>query len=151
MSKEILLLQSSDPRFCGNWWPFPPPDEGIFDLRRVLGQSPATVPVMIELYPQRRVYLQRERYMTMGQRLSKMTPLKGWQFRFPVTAVQYRPMVVLYRTERGQLVRVEKRDVSDQLPRAMSKDEALYIVRSIPVRFPMFQFQHVEYTEEMMT
>lgn len=157
MTREMLLLPTGDKVLAGNWWPFPPPDVGTYDLRRVRSGegSEVATPLMVELYPHRRVYTEGGGktlvFKTMGQKVSKMTPEKGWQFRFPITRHQFRPLVVLYKIGPGQIaVPVEKRDISDQLPRAYSIEEARYIVRQIPDRWPMFWKQHVEYTEEQM-
>jgi hypothetical protein len=45
----------------------------------------------------------------------------------------------------------ERRDVSAQLPTARSRAEALYIVRSMPDRWPLYVRIHIEYTETVLS
>lgn len=86
--------------------------------------------------------------MVIGQRVSRMRGDNGWQFQFlPVRNERMIPMAILYQPDgRGLLCRADSRDISDQLPVALSRDEARYIVRLIPQRWPIFHKIHVEYT-----
>lgn len=149
----LRKLRADDPRMpAGNWYPFPPPDVGFYNLRQVLVDGNGSF--LYDIYPIRRVYKTNNRLLCMGCRLTKMRSDKGWQFQFlpgrvDGTPTHFRPFVVRYETPLGggPLVQVERRDVSDQLPTAQSRDEAMYIVRCMPDRWPLFVNIHVEYTE----
>lgn len=134
----------------GNWYPFPPPEVGVYDVRQVRG-SGYHAPLQFDYYKNRRVYRTHDRLMTMGRRVSKMTPEKGWQFRFPSSREQYRPFALRYQEQAGRFEVVERVDVSDQLPMARSLDEARYIVTQLPERWPAFVHIHIEYTQEVLS
>lgn len=162
------------PVLAGNWFPFSPPDAGFYNLRRIFAKTPdAMVPFKsnlgpepqviqvyqgdfdCEYYANKRVHLKGNpkakdaRYMVMGRRVSKLKPADGWQFQFLPSRTHYRPFVVLYKQGiDGQLYRERTVDITGQLPLALSVEEARYIVRIIPVCWPVFWQQHVEYTEE---
>lgn len=153
------VLQGDDPRLAGNWYPFPPPAKGVYDLRRVQQVESG---MRFQFFANRRVYEGgNNRLLCMGRRVTRMRADEGWQFRFQQQYINcvptnWRPMAVIYEfalqegpVTSGVVPRVvEKRDISNQLPFARSIEEARYIVRSIPDRYPVFRGIHVEYTEE---
>jgi hypothetical protein len=152
-------VESSDIRLAGNWYPFPPPEPGTYDLRQSFKIGDLVQFVLLE---NKRVYEGKNgRFMCMGHRITGMRPEDGWQFRFHQelvkgTPVNWRPFAVIYNMPLTEgpppaaLQVVEKRDISQQLPLARSRVEALYIVRQIPTRWPVFRKIHVEYTEEKL-
>lgn len=145
------ILKGDDPRLAGNWYPFPPPDEAFYDLRKV-ESTPATG-IQFQYYGNKRVYRGvGSRLHCMGIRVVRMSPGDGWQFRFqPKGFAQWRPMAIVYDLrDPGTPVVLERRDVTGQLPLARSIQEARYIVRLIPERWPIFRKIHVEYTEEKL-
>jgi hypothetical protein len=139
-----------DPRMAeGNWHPFPPPpDAAFYDLRQIVGKDGN---YRAYYYNMRRVYQGKgQRWMTMNRRISKMEPKAGWQFRFLDSSSHWRPHVVLYNTTGGKLVRTGTRDLTGQLPVARSNAEAHYLVRMIPIRWPIYWHLHVEFSEEKL-
>lgn len=169
------VLPIDHPQLAGNWYPFPPPDKGFYNLRRIkrkdgdaamvpfksnLGSEPKIVQVYqgdfeCEYYANKRMHLQGNeksgKFMVMGRRVSKLSFQDGWQFQFLPSRVHYRPFVVLYGLGLDGKLRPEKKiDITGQLPIALSIEEARYIVRIIPYRWPVFWKQHVEYTEEQV-
>ena len=156
---DLELLMSEDPRFTGNWYPFPPPDKGIYDFRQAV-RGPDTDPRQyFFFFPDKRVYEGgQRRLLTMNRRITRMKPEQGWQFRFKQgldkgVPVCYRPFAVIYALQGSnrppQIVR--KDDVSQQLPVAVSREEALYIVRAMPERWPVFRQIHIEYVPEYLS
>jgi hypothetical protein len=153
---DLKPLASGDPVFAGTWHPFPPPDVGFYDLRQAI-QGPEGDPRQYFFYfENKRVYRGGgRRLLVMNRRATKLTPRDGWQFRFRQelrngVPVRYRPMVVIYDIIDGQPVVRQRDDVSQQLPIARSRDEAFYIVRAMPERWPVFRQIHVEYTPELV-
>lgn len=156
---DLELLTSEDPCFAGNWHPFPPPDSGFFDLRQAVRGPDKDPRQYFFFFPNKRVYANGQgRLYVMNRRVSRMRPEQGWQFRFKQelqkgAPVRYRPFAIIYSANSGidrppQVVR--KDDVSQQLPVAVSREEALYIVRSMPERWPVFRQIHIEYTPEVL-
>ena len=157
---SLKALDSGDPVFVGNWHPFPPPDKGVYDLRQAVQGPDGDARQYFFYFGSKRVYDHGSRLMCMGRRLTRMKPRDGWQFRFQQekqdgVPVRYRPFAVIYNTQMaegpaiaGVLSVIRKDDVSQQLPLAVSREEALYIVRSIPERWPVFRQIHIEYTPE---
>lgn len=157
----FLVLPAEAPEMVGNWHPFPPPEKGIYDLRRVQRVVPE---MRFQYFPNKRVYEGgSSRLLCMGRRVTRMRADDGWQFRFlqqyvDHAPVNWRPMAVIYEFAlaegsalAGVVPRVvEKRDITGQLPLARSVEEARYIVRSIPDRYPVFRGIHVEFTEERL-
>lgn len=146
-----LSLLNDDARLAGNWWAFPPPAPGFYHLRQVW-TSEGIVTGKVRYLPNRRVYeyVSNGRMMCMGRRLSRMRPENGWQFQFlPHEKLKWVPRVVQWNFVSGsnQPERVGHIDVSNQLPIAASREEALYIVRLFPERWPAFVHQHVEFVE----
>lgn len=148
---DLEPLDSSDPRLAGTWHPFPPPDKGFYDLRqavRVYNEDPRQY---FFFFPDKRVYEGGgRRLLCMNKRITRMRADQGWQFRFKPEVqkgvpVRYRPIAVIYNPD---LTISRKDDVSQQLPVAVSREEALYIVRSMPDRWPVFRQIHIEYTPE---
>lgn len=153
---DLELLASEDPQFAGTWHPFPPPDKGIYDLRQAVHGPDNDPRQYFFFFPDKRVYEGgNKRLMVMNRRVTRMRPEQGWQFRFHPQLEQgklfkYRPYAVIYAAQgldRPPLV-VRRDDVSQQLPVAVSREEALYIVRSMPERWPIFRQIHIEYTPE---
>lgn len=158
LNRGLEPLPSSSRHFEGNWHPFPPPEHGFYDLRQAV-RGPADDPQQyFFLFLNKRVYEgSQRRLLTMGKRVSRMRPDRGWQFRFrPEKQVRYRPFAVIYDMQltEGPMAAgvvptvIRKDDVSQQLPIAVSREEALYIVRSMPERWPLFRKIHIEYTPE---
>lgn len=159
------VVASDDKDLSGNWYPFPPPDAGIYDVRQAVQQGPDSDPRQYFHYfgPKRVNLGPYGRLLCMGKRVTKMTPRDGWQFRFQqqlenCVPVVYRPFAVIYDTQlaegpatAGVLTVVRKEDISQQLPVARSREEALHIVRLIPERWPVFRQIHVEYTPEVLS
>lgn len=152
--KRPVFIRHDDPRCgSGNWHPFPPPAAGFYDVRQVM--DPDTL--MVEYYENRRVYTNGQtganlRFFMMGSKITKYQPAQGWQFRFRRVKGDhsYRPLAIMYDlTDIENPVRTGVRDVSDQLPVACCHMEAVYLVQSIPDRFPLFRQIHVEYTPEI--
>jgi hypothetical protein len=157
----FLMLQGDDPRLTGNWYSFPPPAKGTYDLRRVQTVDGG---MRFQYFANKRVYEGgQSRLLCMGRRVTRMRLEDGWQFRFPqgysnCVPVNWRPMAVIYEfalqegpVTSGVMPRVlEKRDITGQLPLARSIDEARHIIRLIPERWPVFRGIHVEYTEEKL-
>lgn len=153
------ILGNDDPEMAGNWYPFPPPDKGFYDIRRV---QTVAAGMRFQYFLNKRVYEGGgPRLLCMGRRVTRMTPEDGWQFRFHqqytnCTPINWRPFAVIYDIQlaegpatAGVIPRIlGKRDISNQLPLARSIEEARYIVRMIPERWPVFRKIHVEYTEE---
>ncbi len=148
---DLEPLDSSDPRFEGNWHPFPPPDKGVYDLRQAVRGPDGDPRQYFFFFPDKRVYEGGgRRLLCMNRRVTRMRAQDGWQFRFKQekqkgVPVRYRPMAVIYNPD---LTINRKDDVSQQLPIAVSREEALYIVRAMPDRWPVFRQIHVEYTPE---
>lgn len=148
---DLEPLTSEDPRFAGNWHPFPPPDKGFYDLRQAIHGPDGDPRQYFFFFPDKRVYEGGgRRLLCMNKRVTRMRPEQGWQFRFKPEVqrgvpVRYRPFAVIYNTD---LTIARKDDVSQQLPVAVSREEALYIVRSMPDRWPVFRQIHIEYTPE---
>lgn len=155
---DLLLRPSEDPVFTGNWHPFPPPDKGIYDLRQAVPGPDSDPRQYFFYFANKRVYEgASRRLLCMSRRVTRMKPAQGWQFRFKHelqngTPVRYRPFAVIYAAQGlGRAPQIVRRDdVSQQLPVAVSRDEALYIVRSMPERWPIFRQIHVEYVPEVM-
>lgn len=161
---DLELLPSEDSNFAGNWWPFPPPDKGVYDLRQAV-QGPEGDPRQYFFYfPDKRVYEGGgRRLLCMNRRVTRMQASQGWQFRFKQEKqkgipVRYRPFAVIYDMQLAEgpatagvvPVVIRKNDVSQQLPIAVSREEALYIVRSMPERWPIFCKIHIEFTQEFI-
>lgn len=150
---DPLLLSSEDLRFTGNWHPFPPPDKGFYDLRQAVPGPDGDPRQYFFYFPEKRVYTGGgQRLLCMNRRVARMRPDQGWQFRFKQESqngvpVRYRPFAIIYEGRTP----VRRDDVSQQLPIAVSREEALYIVRSMPERWPVFRQIHIEYTLESMT
>lgn len=158
----MRYLPSDDPLFAGNWYPFPPPDVGLYDIRQAAKREPVPQgdPKQYFFYFGARKILRggSDRLLCMGRRVTRMRPEQGWQFRFHQELTngiptRYRPFANIYAPPitpgyAPQLLR--KDDVSQQLPIARSREEALYIVRQMPTRWPVFRKIHVEYTPELM-
>ncbi len=152
---DLELLSSEDPRFAGNWWPFPPPDKGFYDLRQAVPGPDGDPRQYFFYFPTKRVHEGGgRRLLCMGRRIARMKAEQGWQFRFKYELqgnkpVQYRPFAVLYNMQQDGPPQVVRRDdVSQQLPIARSREEALYIVRAMPERWPVFRQIHIEFTPE---
>lgn len=154
---DLELLLSEDKRMTGNWHPFPPPDVGIYDLRQAVPGPDNDPRQYFFFFPDKRVYEGgQRRLLVMNKRVTRLHPERGWQFRFKQELqqgkpVRYRPFAVVYTQVGGseQLQVLRKDDVSQQLPIAVSREEALYIVRSMPSRWPIFRQIHIEYTPEI--
>lgn len=138
----------------GNWHPFPPPLPGYFRVRRVtVGED--GIPGFVDCGV-KRAYMANGRLMVMGRRISKMRADAGWQFQFQQQTekgvpINWRPMAVMYDLSDPDQPRVTSRqDITGQLPLAHHIEEARYIVRHIPDRWPVFRQIHVEYTEERL-
>lgn len=160
LQRGLDLLDSSDRVFEGNWHPFPPPDKGFYDLRQAVPGPEGDPRQYFFYFPNKRVFEgAQRRLLVMGKRVTRLTPERGWQFRFHQERtkdgrpVRYRPFAVIYNMQGPnrppQIVR--KDDVSQQLPIAVSREEALYIVRAMPERWPVFRQIHVEYTPESLS
>lgn len=162
---DLNLLTSEDKRMAGNWHPFPPPETGIYDLRQAVPGPDGDPHQYFFFFPDKRVHEGAgRRLLVMNRRVTRMRPENGWQFRFKQELqqglpVRYRPFAVIYRHSQelqreGQapegVTVIRKDDVSQQLPVAVSREEALYIVRSMPERWPIFRQIHIEYTPEVM-
>lgn len=153
---DLEPLTSEDPQFAGTWHPFPPPDKGIYDLRQAIVGPDGDPRQYFFFFPDKRVYEgTNRRLMVMNRRVARLKPEQGWQFRFLPQLEQgklfkYRPFAVIYGVDEGTKapVIVRKDDISQQLPIAVSRQEALYIVRAMPDRWPIFRQIHVEYTPE---
>lgn len=150
-------LPSSSRHFEGNWHPFPPPERGFYDLRQAVRGPQDDLQQYFFLFLNKRVYEgSQRRLLVMGKRVSKLRPERGWQFRFRSEGnTRYRPYAVIYDVSTpftslsdGPPRILRKDDVSQQLPIAVSREEALYIVRSMPDRWPIFRQIHIEYTPE---
>lgn len=159
---DLELLASEDPQFAGTWHPFPPPDKGIYDLRQAVHGPDNDPRQYFFFFPDKRVYEgSNRRLIVMNRRVTRMRPEQGWQFRFhphleQCKMFQYRPYAVIYATpavpdfeSHGPQI-LRKDDISQQLPIAVSREEALYIVRAIPDRWPIFRQIHVEFIPEIM-
>jgi hypothetical protein len=152
------FLPGDDKNFSGNWWPFPVPDKGLYFLRQMVLSPPGDPRYHYQFHGLKRVYeaSRNAPLMCMGRRVAKMRAHDGWQFKFVDETkngapVLYRPYALIYAITPGrppQIVR--KDDVSQQLPLARSRLEALHIIRLMPDRWPVFRKIHVEYTEEVM-
>lgn len=161
---DLEPLDSSDPRFAGTWHPFPPPDKGFYDLRQAVKGPDGDPRQYFFYFPDKRVYESGgRRLLCMNRRVTKMQASQGWQFRFKQefqkgVPVRYRPFAVIYDMQLAEgpatagvvPVVVRKDDISQQLPIAASREEALYIVRSMPDRWPIFRKIHIEYVPEQM-
>lgn len=169
---DIRVVPADHPLMAGNWHPFPPPEPGFYNLRRVVRSTGDEVPhkptlrpeetrtiavyqgaFQFEVYLNKRVHLtgKNGRYMVMGRRVSKLTAQDGWQFQFLPSRFNFRPFVQLYSLdEQGQLKPERRVEVTGQLPLARSIEEARYLVRFIPDRYPAFWHQHVEFIEEQL-
>lgn len=160
---DLEPLASDDPQFAGNWHSFPPPDKGIYDIRQAIAGPDGDPRQYFFFFPDKRVYPgSQQRLYCMGRRITRMRAEQGWQFRFHPQLEQgkmfrYRPFAVIYDTQlaegpatAGVLTVVRKDDVSQQLPMAVSREEALYIVRCMPERWPIFRKIHIEYTPEAL-
>lgn len=155
---DLNLLMSEDKRMVGNWHPFPPPEVGVYDLRQAVPGPDDDPHQYFFFFPDKRVYEGgQRRLLVMNRRVTRLRPENGWQFRFKQEMqdskpVRYRPFAVIYSIQGlgrpPQIVR--KDDVSQQLPIAASREEALYIVRSMPDRWPIFRKIHIEYTPEVL-
>lgn len=155
--RGLDLLPSSHPYFAGNWHPFPPPDKGFYDLRQAVPGPDGDPRQYFFYFPDKRVFEgAQRRLLVMGKRVTRLKPERGWQFRFHQefkdgVPVRYRPMAVIYVAQGDRAPQIVRRDdVSQQLPIAASREEALYIVRSMPDRWPIFRKIHIEYTPEVM-
>lgn len=157
---DLELLMSEDKRLTGNWHPFPPPDVGVYDLRQAVPGPDGDPHQYFFFFPTKRVYEGAgRRLLVMNRRVTRMKPEQGWQFRFKQELqqgkpVRYRPFAVKYSLNpdviTGALRILSKEDISQQLPIAASREEALYIVRNMPERWPIFRQIHVEYTPEVL-
>lgn len=159
MSATQMLLSSSDAALVGNWHPFPPPEVGFYDLRQAVPGPDGDPQQYFFYFPNRRVYATEiGRLLCMNRRVTRMRPEQGWQFRFrpgpKKSSERWRPYVVIYgpvRLPNGVEMRaIRREDASQQLPIACCREEALYIVRSMPERWPAFRQIHVEYTPEVL-
>lgn len=165
LNRGLNPLPGSNRHFEGNWYPFPPPEHGFYDLRQAV-RGPVDDPQQyFFLFLNKRVYEgSQRRLLVMGKRVSRMGPDKGWQFRFRQEVkngvkICYRPFAVIYDIQIAEgpatagimPVPIRKDDVSQQLPIAVSREEALYIVRAMPDRWPIFRKIHIEYTPEAVT
>ena len=155
---DLEPLDSSNPVFYGTWHPFPPPDKGIYDLRQAIVGPDGDPRQYFFFFPDKRVYEGgQRRLLCMNRRVTRMKSEQGWQFRFKPEVnrgvpVRYRPLAVIYGIDQETRtpVVVRRDDVSQQLPVAVSREEALYIVRSMPDRWPVFRQIHVEYVPEQV-
>lgn len=158
---DLEPLASEDPCLSGNWHPMPPPDKGFYDLRQAVHGPEGDPRQYFFYFPDKRVYEGGgRRLLCMNRRVTRMRAEQGWQFRFKPelqkgVPVRYRPFAVIYATSPvdgaatpPQVVRRD--DVSQQLPVAVSREEALYIVRSMPDRWPIFRKIHIEYVPEQV-
>ncbi len=151
---DLEPLASDDPQFAGNWHPFPPPDKGIYDIRQAIAGPDGDPRQYFFFFPDKRVYEGgQRRLLCMNRRVTRMRAEQGWQFRFHPQLeggklFRYRPFAVIYNPD---LTINRKDDVSQQLPIAASREEALYIVRSMPDRWPIFRQIHIEYTPEALS
>lgn len=157
MIGSCQVLTGDEKILAGNWYAFPPPAPGFYDIRKVRTQHNVAQTLEYVYYANRRVYVgSQKRLMCMNHRVTRMRPEDGWQFRFQQqydrgVPVNWRPMAVIYDFSKPTAPRViEKRDISQQLPFARSREEALHIVRLIPERWPIYRKIHVEYTEERL-
>lgn len=158
MSSDLLLRASEDSVLAGTWHPFPPPDKGTYDLRQAVPGPDGDPRQYFFFFPDKRVYEGGgRRLLCMNRRVTRMRAEQGWQFRFKQeiqkgVPVRYRPFAVIYAAQGlnrpPQIVR--KDDVSQQLPIAVSREEALHIVRSMPERWPVFRQIHIEFTPEFI-
>lgn len=154
LARGLNPLPGSNRHFEGNWHPFPPPEHGFYDIRQAV-RGPVNDPQQyFFLFLNKRVYEgSQRRLLMMGRRVARMRSEQGWQFRFRPELqkgmpVRYRPMAVIYNPD---LTIQRKDDVSQQLPVAVSREEALYIVRAMPERWPIFCRIHIEYTPEVLS
>lgn len=133
------------------WYPFPPPDVGYYNIRRVFATQDQALNVMD--FGTKRVLQIGSRLHLMGRRLSRMRADEGWQYQFLQQRenghlVKWRPFAILYDLQGPAPVMRERRDISGVLPVARCIEEARYLVRQIPDRWPVFRHVHIEYTEE---
>lgn len=144
-------VQADEPRFAGGTWhSFPIPDQGFYDVRRVIPTGfPALEHANWYYWDNKHCSFTGRRLTIIGRRVDKLRPEDGWQFRFRPGTESWRPFAITYSFDaNGSPVVADRRDISNQLPMARSKAEALYLVRAIPRRWPIFWKIHVEYTEE---
>ena len=153
---EFEKLSVDSPVLIGNWWPFPPPEEGYYKIRRILTPVDDSG-VKVEYYGDCRITTGHSgRLMVWGRRCQRMRADLGWQFSFPWSRshgypVRFRPFMVKWETRCNPPVRLGREDISQALPIAHSIEEARYIVRKIPDRWPTFRHIHIEFTEEWET
>lgn len=130
----------------GNWWDFPPPRPGVYHTRRVRGATDRC-----DFYPNQVVTYRPEHGFYVGAKsLSRFPPEVGWQFQFIATAVQWKPVEVVYPdgipATRG--TRLGTRDLGAELPIAYSRVEAWYIVTQLPRLWPKLAVRHIEFVEQ---
>lgn len=120
-----------------NWWPFPPPVEGTYNIRKV-GTS--------------HLHLSGAKILrgvngSLWHRSNPVTKMRDWEFQFTGSEV-WVPYANLYDLDAdSKPVLRERKEVPD-LPRACCKNEALFIVRALPYRWPQYQSIHIEYEDQ---
>lgn len=153
MNPSIVTLNvDSQSLPLGNWWDFPPPRPGVYNVRRVRGNTDRC-----DFYPDQVVtYRVQHGFYVGAKSLSRFPPDAGWQFQFKAGEIAWKPVEVLYDTfgmERTYLpatrgTRLATRDLNTELPTAYSREEAWYIIKLLPKRWPDLSVKHVEFVEQ---
>lgn len=147
MSNDDLICIARDVNDlpAGNWWDFPPPRPGVYNTRRVRGNTSRC-----DFYPNQVVTFKPAHGFFVGDKsVSRFSPDVGWQFQFKSSPILWKPIEVLYTPgtpTRGS--RLGTRDLGKQLPIAYSREEAWYIVTLLPKRWPDLSVRHIEFVEQ---
>lgn len=141
----------------GNWWKFPPPAPGIYDVRQ-----PGSVLRSYRLYERIRVTEHpngKGALLCLGLTCHTEGKLKGLEFRFPIgysvgawpTQSVFVPYEVGYRWIKdgsGTYVETRFKDRVTVLPIARCVEEARYVVSRMQELWPEFTGRVIEYQEE---
>lgn len=145
--KLVSLNRAIEDLPPGNWWDFPPPRPGVYNTRRIRGDTNRC-----DFYP--------NQVMTPESKMLNRFPAEaGWQFQFKSSPIQWFPVEVLYQVSyppgsaqvRGNPIRGERvgtRDLRAELPQAYSREEAWYIITQLPRMWPTLSRLHVEFVEQ---
>lgn len=136
----------------GNWWDFPPPRPGVYNTRRVRGNTSRCdfYPNQVVTFkPAHGLYISDRTCSVRAVSVSRFPPDVGWQFQFKQAPITWKPVEVLYAPgtpTRGS--RLGTRDLREVLPTAYSREEAWYIVTLLPKRWPDLSVRHIEFVEQ---
>lgn len=137
----------------GNWWKFPPPGPGVYDIRK-----PGEVSGSYLLYERATVddHLHKKGSLTcLGLVCHTTMKIAGFEFRFPVgfsssawpVQVCFVPYQVSFREVEPGVSELHSVRLHD-LPIGRSIEEARYIVSRMYELWPQYRTAHVEFREE---